>query len=166
MPISKFFTKTAESFSTRANQTNTTQFLMDAFGSLFTVPFQLTTVEAVAQINRALRPDGVVIFNIGGAVKGKASRFLQAELATYKQVFPQVYLFKVRPERADEDVQNLIIVASKSVNPIVLKSDDAQISKLLENLYKQPVETHESILTDDLAPVEYDNSFAQSVSQR
>ena len=162
----KIFHEDGRIFLNKSESNKYDAVLMDAFGSLFTVPFQLTTVEAVAQINRALRPDGVVIFNIGGAVKGKASRFLQAELATYKQVFPQVYLFKVRPERADEDVQNLIIVASKSVNPIVLKSDDAQISKLLENLYKQPVETHENVLTDDLAPVEYDNSFAQSVFQR
>nr|HMS42328.1 fused MFS/spermidine synthase [Pyrinomonadaceae bacterium] len=40
--------------------------LMDAFGSLFSVPFQLTTIEGVQQINLTLKDDGVVIFNIGG----------------------------------------------------------------------------------------------------
>ena len=40
--------------------------LMDAFGSLFTVPYQLTTLEAVRQIHRVLKPDGIVIFNLGG----------------------------------------------------------------------------------------------------
>jgi spermidine synthase len=165
-PNLKIFHEDGRIFLNKSDSNKYDAVLMDAFGSLFTVPFQLTTIEAVAQIRRALKPDGVVIFNIGGAIKGKASRFLQAEIATYKQVFPQVYLFKVRPERADEDVQNLIIVASKSENPAELKSTDAQISKLLENLSKLPIETRENVLTDDLAPVEYDNSFAQSVFQR
>ncbi len=48
--------------------------LMDAFGSLFSVPFQLTTVEAVQNISRVLKDDGVVIFNLGGAIKGDAAR--------------------------------------------------------------------------------------------
>ena len=54
--------------------------LMDAFGSLFSVPFQLTTIEAVEQINRALKPDGIVIFNLGGAIGGDRSEEHTSEL--------------------------------------------------------------------------------------
>jgi spermidine synthase len=46
--------------------------LMDAFGSLFSVPYQLTTIEAVRHIDRVLDADGVVIFNLGSAVTASA----------------------------------------------------------------------------------------------
>ncbi len=140
--------------------------LMDAFGSLFSVPFQLTTVEAVANISRALKDDGVVIFNVGGAIKGDASRFLRAELKTYRQIFPKVYLLKINSELSDEDLQNFIIVACKTENAAALTSDDAEIADLLNHLYTEDISTDLEILTDDLAPVEYYNSFAQSVYRR
>ena len=135
---------------------------LDAFGSLFSVPFHLTTLEAVREIDRVLKPGGVVIFNLGGAVQGRSSRFLNAEIATYKQIFPHVLLFKVRPERPDTDVQNLIIVAAKTENSLDLQSADARLSPILNNLYRQPLALTENILTDDLAPVEFYNSFGQT----
>jgi len=135
--------------------------LMDAFGSLFSVPFQLTTVEAVENISRVLTSDGVVIFNLGGAIRGDAGKFLQAELKTYKQVFPKVYLFKVNADYADEQLQNLIIIACKNETAAALTSSDAEMSNLLEHLYTGDVNADIEILTDDLAPVEYYNSSAQ-----
>ncbi len=140
--------------------------LMDAFGSLFSVPFQLTTIEAVEQINRILKDDGIVIFNLGGAINGDASKFLQAEYKTYAQIFPQVYLFKVNADYTDEQLQNLIIVASKSKNSASFESNNAEISNLLEHLYKESPAASENILTDDLAPVEHYNSFAQSIYKK
>lgn len=165
-PNLKIFHEDGRIFLNRAPVKKYDAVFLDAFGSLFTVPFHLTTVEAVGEISRVLRDDGVVIFNAGGAIRGESSRFLNAELATYKQVFPQVLLFKVRPERADEDVQNFIIVASKSQTQLKLESDDPQLSKFLNNLYVQPLESNEKILTDDLAPVEYYNSFAKTGFQK
>jgi spermidine synthase len=161
-PNLKIFHEDGRIFLNRAGVGKYDAVFLDAFGSLFSVPFHLTTVEAVREISRVLKPDGIVIFNVGGAIKGKSSRFLNAEIATYKQVFPQVLLFKVRPERADEDVQNLIIVASKSEKNVSLQSPDAQLSKILDNVYKEPLLLREKILTDDLAPVEFYNSFAQT----
>lgn len=140
--------------------------LMDAFGSLFSVPFQLTTREAVQQISRVLTDDGVIIFNLGGAIKGDASRFLQAELKTYKEIFPQVYLFKINPDYTDERLQNLIIIASKNPNPAPPASSDAEMNSLLQNLYGGEVSSEIEVLTDDRAPVEYYNSAAQRVYQR
>ena len=137
--------------------------LMDAFGSLFSVPYQLTTLEAVQQINRVLKDDGVVIFNLGSAIRGEGSRFLQAEFATYKRVFPHVYLFKVNSGYTDEQLQNLIIVACKSLNAPSLKSSDLELNKLLSHLHQQDFPREYPILTDDLAPVEYYNSFAQNL---
>lgn len=150
----------------RAASENYDAILLDAFGSLFSIPFHLTTIEAVAEINRALKPGGVVIFNVGGAISGEASRFLRSEIATYRQIFPQVLVFKVRPELRDTDVQNLIIVALKSNNSAPLESADPEIAPLLANFYNQPIMLETAILTDELAPVEYYNSFSQSAFQR
>lgn len=136
--------------------------LMDAFGSLFSIPFQLTTVEAAEQINRVLKDDGIVIFNAGGTLEGKSSRFLQAEIATYKKIFPQVFIFKVAPEKQDSESQNIIIAASKSRTPLSFNSNDPEITNLLSHLYTKDFHLTVPVLTDELAPVEYYNSFAQS----
>ena len=140
--------------------------LMDAFGSLFSVPFQLTTVEAVRQANRVLKDDGIIIFNLGAAIEGDGSRFLQAEFETYREVFPRVYLFKVNSDYTDKQLQNLIIVACKEKNSASLTSVDEEISLLLNHLYRKEFPIKERILTDDLAPVEYYNSFAQNSYRR
>lgn len=142
--------------------------LMDAFGSLFSVPPQLTTVEAVQQISRVMDDDGVLIANLGSAIKGPGSLFLQAEFNTYRQVFPNVYLFKVNVEYTDERLQNLIIVASKSSDRMPLTSADPTIAALLSHRYSDSFPLERNMLTDDLAPVEYYNSIAQNLylSQR
>lgn len=130
---------------------------LDAFSALFSIPFHLTTRESAAEISRVLTPDGVVIFNLGGALTGPRSKFFRAELATYRSVFREVLVFKVRPERPDNDVQNLIIVARKSAEALPV-TDDPEFSRLLANRRLTDVSDEVPILTDDLAPVEYFNS--------
>jgi spermidine synthase len=136
--------------------------LMDAFGSLFSVPYHLTTVEAVQQISRVLKDDGVVIFNLGGAISGAGNAFLKSELATYRAIFPRVYLLKINPDYSDDHFQNLIIIAAKEKNTVPLASDNPHFNNLLSHLYENNINLDKPILTDDLAPVEYYNSFAQS----
>lgn len=133
---------------------------VDAFGSLFSIPYQLTTVEAVRQIHRVLNNDGIVVVNIGSALTGPASQFLRAELATYVQVFNEVLLFKVRPDRPDEDLQNVVLVACKE-RCEGENSGDSTVNALLESKYTKPLEQL-AILTDELAPVEYYNSKSMS----
>jgi spermidine synthase len=141
--------------------------MMDAFGSLFSVPYQLTTIEAVREIDRVLDSEGVVIFNLGSAISGNASRFLQSEFATYRAVFPSVHLFKVNREKTDEQVQNLIIVACKTeCLPGQSTSADEKVEQLLASRYIDNFPLNEPVLTDDLAPVEYYNSFAQNSYHR
>jgi spermidine synthase len=138
--------------------------LIDAFGSLYSVPFQLTTIEAARKMNEALSDDGVVIVNLISALEGEGSLFLQAEYKTFRTVFPNLYLFKVRAERDDKLPQNLILVASKS-NRISLETTDEEIASLFQNRYEKPLELTVPVLTDDLAPVEYYNSFAQKLAK-
>ncbi len=161
-PRLKIFHQDGRTFLNQAESNRYDAILMDAFGSLFSIPFQLTTIEAVQQIDRALKDDGVVIFNLVSAIEGDSSRFLQAEIKTYQQVFPQVFLFKINSHYPDDRVQNLIIVASKK-NFASLISNEAQMIELLNHLYGRKFESEINILTDDLAPVEYYNSFGQSV---
>ncbi len=141
--------------------------LMDAFGSLFSVPFQLTTVEAVREMHRVLKDDGVVIFNIGSAITGDASQFLSSEVATYRQVFSEIHLYKVRPEENDAVSQNLIIVACKTTCPEINESNfssaDPDLFTLLSKRIEAPEMISIPILTDDLAPVERFASIAHSL---
>jgi spermidine synthase len=134
---------------------------VDAFGSLLTIPFHLTTIETVRQIDRILDPQGVVILNLGSAIKGPRGQFFKAELATYRAVFPNVAVFKVRPERPDDETQNLIIVASRSnsLRPHVDAAGDH--SALLENRIDATGIDSTTPLTDDLAPVESYLSFVR-----
>ncbi|HEX8249590.1 MAG TPA: fused MFS/spermidine synthase [Pyrinomonadaceae bacterium] len=138
--------------------------LVDAFGSVYSVPFQLTTVEAVRKIRDVLAEDGVVILNMISAIEGEGSLFLQAEYKTFQAVFPNVYLFKVRAERDDKTPQNLILVASKS-GRISFETSDEEIAALSQSLYEKPLPLTVPVLTDDLAPVEYYNSFAQKLAK-
>jgi spermidine synthase len=136
--------------------------LVDAFGSLFSVPFHLATVEAVERIKGVLTVGGVVILNLGSAVDGDAAGFLQAEVATYKQVFGNVSVFKVHPEYPDTKLQNLILVATKWSDNIPLKSDNPEIAELLDHYLPADRIKPRQPLTDDLAPAEYYNSIAQN----
>ncbi|MEP6703238.1 MAG: fused MFS/spermidine synthase, partial [Acidobacteriota bacterium] len=140
---------------------------MDAFGSLFSVPYQLTTLEAVRNISRVLDDNGVVIFNLGAAIRGSSNRFLQAELATYKVVFPSVQLFKVNSDYTEEQPQNLMIVACKTeCLDVDSESGDDEIVSLLSHRHSLDFPLDMPVLTDDLAPVEYYNSFAQNSYRR
>ena len=160
-PRLKIFHEDGRIFLNNADANKYDAVLMDAFGSLFSVPFQLTTVEAVENISRVLKDDGVVIFNVGGAITGDSSKFLQAELTTYRKVFPRVLLFKVDSTKADDELQNLIIVAIKEKNSTPIFSNDTESQPLLSNFYDKELNFDAQILTDELAPVEYYNSFAQ-----
>lgn len=139
--------------------------MIDAFGSLFSVPYQLTTLEAVQHIHRSLTDNGVVVFNIGSAIRGDASLFLQAEFATYRQVFPSVDILKIRPERPDDQLQNLIVVACKRECLSAATDDDPAIASLLTRRHTSDFPITVPVLTDELAPVDRYMSIAQANSR-
>ena len=134
--------------------------VVDVFGAMFSVPFQLTTVEAVQKMHNALNEDGVVIVNLISAIEGEQSYFFQSEFKTYRSVFPNVFVYTLHPKSSGQGTQNLILVASKSKN-VSLESNDDEIATLLKNRYEKPFDLTVPVLTDDFAPVEYYNSFAQ-----
>ncbi|SET61216.1 fused MFS/spermidine synthase [Geodermatophilus poikilotrophus] len=80
----------------------------DAFGGL-SVPWQLTTVEALGLVDRALTDDGVYVANL---IDHPPLAFVRAELATMRQVWPHVLLLARAPVLDGEDGGNLVAVAS------------------------------------------------------
>lgn len=127
----------------------------DAFSSRYSLPYQLTTKEAVQKKYNILNDDGIVILNIISAIEGEKGKFLRAEYATYKSLFPQVYLFPVTHSDYGNVVQNIILVALKSEKVQTFNDSDPKLNEYLQHLWKKTVDADIPILTDDFAPVDY-----------
>lgn len=136
----------------------------DAFSSYYSIPFHLTTVQAVKKMYDLLDDDGILVLNVISSLQGEKSLFLQAEYKTLLQYFPQVYIFPVRPNNPDEH-QNIILIATKNENKIsketLLQKANQNQKITLEKMWVEEFETSDSIpvLTDEFAPV--DNYIAK-----
>ncbi|MBN3034161.1 MAG: fused MFS/spermidine synthase [Bacteroidales bacterium] len=128
---------------------------MDAYKSQLTIPYQLTTQEAVEDIYRILSPDGVVMANIISTLDRRTNHFLRAELATYRSIFPQVYLFAVQYPEDKERVQNIMLVALKNPKVPSFHSEDSLLQSYLNHKVSFPVPDDIPSLTDEFAPVDY-----------
>ncbi len=127
----------------------------DAFSSQYSLPYQLTTKEAVQKKFDALEENGIVVLNIISSIKGEKGKFLRAEYATYKSVFPQVFLFPVSAPTNGYQVQNIILVALKSDEEQVFSSENPDIDSYLKHRWTEKITEDMPILTDDFAPVDY-----------
>jgi MFS family permease len=127
----------------------------DTFRNAVSLPYQLSTLEAIKQQFDILNEGGIVLVNIIQSVKGNMSLFLQAELKTFMQVFPQVYVFADGGIEEREKLQSIIILAIKSDEPPPFASSDPAIDSLLSKRVIGPIELSQDILTDDFAPVDY-----------
>jgi len=127
----------------------------DAFQSLYSIPYQLTTKEAVQKKYDILNDGGVVILNIISSIEGEKGKFLRAEYETYKSVFPQAYLFPVRNAENGDELQNIILVAIKSDVKPSFESDNRELNGYLKNHWQKDIEKDVPILKDEFAPVDY-----------
>lgn len=127
---------------------------IDAYQSDLSIPYQLTTIESVQKMHQSLNEGGVVIVNIISAINGPAGKFLRAELATYKEVFPQVYIFPVSYVNFPDEVQNIALVALKSEKKPSFESEDEVLNEYLGHLWAKEVSADVEVLTDDYAPVD------------
>ncbi|MGY1672250.1 fused MFS/spermidine synthase [Geodermatophilus sp. SYSU D00710] len=126
----------------------------DAFGGL-SVPWQLTTVEALELVDLALADDGVYVANL---IDHPPLDFVRAELATMRQVWPHVLLLARAPVLAGEDGGNLVAVASH--RPL----DEAALAGALraqDSAWQVASDAEVAafagdarVLTDDAAPVD------------
>jgi spermidine synthase len=126
---------------------------LDAFNSKVSIPFHLTTQEAVELLYKNLDESGLVVVNIIASLEGETAKFLQAEHATYKKYFPYVSFFPIQFKDSDK-VQNIMMVASKQ--EIVLNNTDPQAKKIFSHLHKGQIKEG-IILRDNFAPVEFMN---------
>lgn len=127
---------------------------IDAFSSSFSIPFQLTTKEVAQKEFATLNDDGLVIINVVSAVTGHKGKLARSMYATYKQIFPQVYLFPVGTVEQADSLQNVMLVAMKSKIKPNFAPIDSPYQELLSHLWTKPVASA-PILTDDWAPTDY-----------
>ncbi len=80
----------------------------DAFGGR-TVPWHLTTLEAMAEVRRVLRPEGVYVANL---IDRGPLDFARAEVATLRSVFDHVALLAEPGVHAGTDGGNMVVVGS------------------------------------------------------
>lgn len=134
----------------------------DAFSSACSVPAHLTTREALREVYDLLDNDGVYIVNLISSLSGERSTFFRAEYKTFSEIFDGVYVFPVKGSEFSEDVQNIMIVATKDEKNI--EQIKAQLQEgisddkigLLNHYWNGEIKTDDvQILTDDFAPVSY-----------
>lgn len=126
----------------------------DAFQSM-SPPFQLTTQEAVKKYYSVLNNNGVILVNIISAIEGGQGEFARAELATFKTIFPQTYLFPITNPTEGNKVQNIMLVALKSPQIPSFKNKDNTLQTYLDNVWKKEIPNDIPLLTDDYAPVDF-----------
>ena len=137
---------------------NTTQkkydaILWDAFGSYYSIPYQLTTLEVAEKKYELLWDNWVVLLNLIGSLKWDNAQFLESEYLTYSQVFPEVFILPVRTLDPGA-TQNIMLVALKNPeNSSPLLTNQVHQEYLLKKIYLD-IPKNTKILTDDFAPVD------------
>lgn len=137
------------------NQNKYDVFFGDAFKSVHSIPHQLTTKEAVKKIYDCLSDNGVAIINIISSIEGEKGKFLRAEYATYKSVFPCVYLFPVNTPKDGNSLQNIMLVALKSDEVPSFTNSDHELNRYLSHVWTKEIPQDMPVLTDDYAPVDH-----------
>ncbi len=126
------------------------------------IPFHLTTQEFLREAKQKLTPQGIIVANIIGSVRGSDSRLFRSMLKTLGTEFGQTYVFPVK------GVSNIIVVATQSKERVPKQAVLVQARQLQEqHKVHFPLEEfaqtyvtdgipHEDVpvLTDDYAPVD------------
>lgn len=126
----------------------------DAFSGL-SVPWHLTTVEFVGQIESRLDPGGIYTMNV---IDYGDLDFVRSELATLQSVFPHVAVFAPPAYLVGEAGGNFVLVASNRPIPVdditarTAARGGAEVAAAGERLAAFIGDAR--ILTDDFAPVD------------
>ena len=147
-PRLKIYTQDGRSFLNNTKNKYDT-ILIDAFKGL-NAPFELTTYEAMQKVKNALNDNGMVITNIISSLEGRDEDFIKYEYATYKAVFDEVKLFKVR-DTNEEEKQNLILIGFKNGKNIDNEKYE-QYKKLLDKEITN-FSSDKEVVTDHFSPI-------------
>jgi len=124
----------------------------DAFGGV-AVPWHLTTRETFLDVDRILRPDGLVVLNV---IDYRSLDFARAELATIASVFEYAALLT---SNGGLNGGNLVLLAShapidRSSLTAALQDHGASMALVSEPDMRSFVGEDPLVLTDDHAPVD------------
>ena len=149
----RIFHQDARNFLSKSTQKYDAVFY-DVLTSNLTVPFHLTTRETFEKVSQILNEEGVLIINVIGNLSGKGGKFIQSEIKTVKDVFPQVFVFNAMGKEY-EGITNYVIVALNSD----VKFDNPNTGSTVERFLENQIEVGELkdgfIFTDDFAPANY-----------
>ena len=124
--------------------------LLDAFKGL-NAPFELTTYEAMQKACNNLTDNGMIITTVISSLEGENSDMIGYEYSTYKAVFDDVKIFKVRENSNNTQKQNLILVGIKgntNINNEVFKNYIDLLGNEVEEF-----NTSKEVITDNFAPI-------------
>lgn len=132
--------------------------LIDAFKSASSIPYQLTTYEAMSECYRLLDDDGVLAMNLIASRDGAGSQFVWAEYVTLKAIFPHVEIFTVHETDDTKLVQNISFIASKDesanlADTVARVAPGLASQRLPESKLPDHLDTVR-LITDDFAPVD------------
>jgi spermidine synthase len=153
-PRMRIFHEDARTFLNRGEYTYDVIY-GDTFKSLYTLPWQLTTREAADRMYKMLNDDGVVLVNIISAIQGNKSDFIRSELATFRDVFPRVFVYAVDDPSQLKEIQSLMLVASKNDSPESPVRESSPLQEYLQNEVTSMIVADLPVLTDDHAPVDF-----------
>ncbi|MBV9349133.1 MAG: fused MFS/spermidine synthase [Patescibacteria group bacterium] len=136
---------------------------VDAYTSILSIPFQLLTKEAFADMRASLTPRGILVFNIIGTFKGPGSEYLGSVVKTLQTEFTNVHVYRLSA-LPDDTVQNLLVAATMSGTAEETlasmfangKYTVAPYGLVMEAVGAQDIPKQGTVLlTDDYAPVEW-----------
>lgn len=137
-----------------ANKTRYGVIVEDAFNSHASIPFHLTTVEAMRRLSDSLDDRGVLLVNSICALEGPVSRLYTSLYATLRAVFPQVHVIRVWTSGDPAAMQNILFVCFKNAEERPWTSEDEERQARLDRRIEPPSQAGALVLTDDFAPVE------------
>jgi len=153
----RFFLKNPDSRITTVNEDgrvflnrNRRQFdviYTDAYAGGNSMPPHLATREAFYRMSQALKPGGILVFNIVSARSGRLAIVYASLLRTIQEVFRTHAVFSTLPDNAVEP-QNLIIVASN------IDNFSADALRPFERFRCHEVGEPGILLTDDYSPID------------
>ena len=124
---------------------------VNVFNPSGSLPFHLTTLEAMEKMYNLLSENGVIVVNIVSTIDGNQGKFVRAEYFTYRRVFPHVFLFVIPQQTDPTKIRHAMLVAAKSAPKGKLNEE---YLLYLSYLYRGKITNDVAIITDDYSPVD------------
>lgn len=123
----------------------------DVFGSSYSIPFHLTTVECMKNIRSLLTDDGVFVMNI---ISSLDSELFSGIYASVAEVFPTVFIFPASYPQNAHVRQNIMVVALASETEPRHAAENENMRWLLAHKWERGFTAKIQAFTDAYAPVE------------